>query len=83
MAFPGVRLQIRRENEKKFRWDTYTNSRGEFAVRLPEAEQYEVVIRQKNYKEVSLKFDAGKGDLQQRLSIRLETLKQEKDAVKQ
>src|SRR5437868_8983660 len=28
LAFPGVRLRIRRAKEKKFRWETFTNSRG-------------------------------------------------------
>src|SRR5580692_5317881 len=30
-AFPGVELRIRRGAERKYRWDSYTNSRGEFA----------------------------------------------------
>lgn len=82
MAFPGVHLQIRRTNEKKFRWDTYTNSRGEFAIRLPEGQEYEVVVRQKQYKEFSLNIKANSGELQQVLSVRLETMNQEKAASK-
>jgi CarboxypepD_reg-like domain len=82
MAFPGVRVQIRRENEKKFRWDTYTNSRGEFAIRVPEGQEYEVVVRQKTYKDASRKINASNGELEQRLSIRMETLNQEKEAAK-
>ncbi len=81
MAFPGVRIQIRRVNEKKSRWETYTNSRGEFAVRLPEGQEYEVVVRQKHYKEFSLKIKANSGELQQVLSVRLETASQEKDGA--
>jgi hypothetical protein len=49
LAFPAVRLRIRRAKEKKFRWDTYTNSRGEFAVRVPQGLQYELVIHQKGF----------------------------------
>jgi Carboxypeptidase regulatory-like domain len=82
LAFPGVRVQIRRENEKKFRWDTHTNSRGEFATRVPEGQEYEVVIRQKKYKEASRKINASNGELEQRLSIRLETVDSQKDAAK-
>jgi hypothetical protein len=29
-AFPGAQLKIRRKSEKKFRWEDYTNSRGDF-----------------------------------------------------
>jgi len=82
MAFPGARLQIRRANEKKFRWETYTNSRGEFAIRVPEGGEYEVVVREKHYQEFSLKFKANSGELEQRLSVRLETVSQEKDGAK-
>ena len=35
ISFPDVQVRIRRTGEKKFRWDAYTNSRGEFAVRVP------------------------------------------------
>jgi hypothetical protein len=83
LSYPNVRVQIRRENEKKFRWDTYTNSRGEFAVRVPEGQEYEVVVREKKYKEVSLKVNANNGEMQQRLSIRLEKVNGEKDSAKQ
>ena len=49
LAFPAVRLRIRRAKEKKFRWETYTNSRGEFAVRVPQGLQYELVIHLKGF----------------------------------
>jgi hypothetical protein len=81
LAFPNVRIQIRKENEKKFRWETYTNSRGEFATRVPEGQAYEVVIRQRNYKDVSLKFSANSGELEQRLSIRMELANPAKDGA--
>jgi hypothetical protein len=49
LSFPGVELRIRRVDEKKFRWDTYTNSRGEFAVRVPQGADYEMVVRVKGF----------------------------------
>jgi len=49
LAFPAVKLRIRRANEKKFRWEAYTNSRGEFAVRVPQELQYELVVHQKGF----------------------------------
>lgn len=72
LSYPNVRLQVRRLNEKKFRWDTYTNSRGEFAVRVPEGQEYELFIHEKNYKDVSVKVTADNSVIEQRLSIRLE-----------
>jgi hypothetical protein len=47
LSFPGVQLRIRKVGEKKFRWESYTNSRGEFAVRVPEGSDYEIVVRAK------------------------------------
>ena len=73
LAFPGVEVKIRRKGEKKFRYDTYTNSRGEFAIRVPDGIEYEVVIRQKNYKEQSQGVVANMADVQKRLSFKLET----------
>jgi len=50
-SFPGVLLRIRRAGEKKFHWECYTNSRGEFAVRVPQGSNYEMVIRAKGFAE--------------------------------
>jgi hypothetical protein len=61
LAFPGVRLRIRRAKEKKFRWETYTNSRGEFAVRVPQGLQYELVIQQKGFADQTRAVDASSG----------------------
>lgn len=82
LSYPNVRVQVRRENEKKFKWGTYTNSRGEFAVRVSEGQEYEVVVREKKYKDVSLKIIASNGNMQQRLSIRLEKIDSQKDNAK-
>lgn len=40
---------MRRASEKKFRWETYTNSRGEFALRVPQGDEYEIVILAKGF----------------------------------
>lgn len=72
-AFPGVEVKIRRKGEKKFRYDMYTNSRGEFAVRVPDGIEYEVVVRQKNYKEQSQDVMANMADVQKRLTFKLES----------
>jgi hypothetical protein len=58
LSFPGVQLRIRRAGEKKFRWESYTNSRGEFAVRVPQGSDYEMVVRAKGYSEQTRAIDA-------------------------
>lgn len=73
LAFPGVAVRIRRKGEKKFRYDLYTNSRGEFAIRVPDGFEYEVVVRQKHYKDQSVFIAANMADVQQRLTFKLES----------
>jgi hypothetical protein len=75
LAFPGVQVKIRRKGEKKFRYDTYTNSRGEFAIRVPDGIEYEVVIHQKNYQDQSQLVAANMADVQKRLTFKLESNK--------
>jgi len=75
LAFPGVEVRIRRKGEKKFRYDTYTNSRGEFAIRVPDGIEYEVVVREKNYKEQAQIVVATMTDVQKRLTFKLESTK--------
>jgi len=72
LSFPDVRVRIRQTNEKKFRWETYTNSRGEFAVRVPEGNEYEVLVQTKNFMQQSRTVKADAGAIQERLSFRLE-----------
>jgi hypothetical protein len=82
LSFPGALVRIRRTGEKKYRWETYTNSRGEFAVRVPEGQQYEVLVLAKNYKDQSRSVTASIAAVQERLSIKLEPVKQEKTGAK-
>jgi hypothetical protein len=49
LALPGVKLRIRRSDQKKSRWETYTNSRGEFAVRVPKGPDYEIAAESKGF----------------------------------
>jgi len=71
LSFPGVQVRIRRTGEKKFQWETYTNSRGEFAVRVPPGYDYEVVIHVNKYEDQTQSVDS-KVDVQQRLSVKLQ-----------
>ena len=72
LSFPDVRVRIRQTSEKKFRWETFTNSRGEFAVRVPEGNEYEVQVQARKFKEQSRTVKADAGSLQPQLSFRLE-----------
>jgi hypothetical protein len=49
LAMQGVKLRIRRSDQKKSRWETYTNSRGEFAVRVPKGPDYEIGAESKGF----------------------------------
>jgi hypothetical protein len=58
LSFPGAQLRIRRSTEKKFRWESYTNSRGDFAIRVPQGSDYEIVVRSKHFKEQTRTVEA-------------------------
>ena len=49
LSLQGVKLRIRRSDQKKPRWETYTNSRGEFAVRVPKGPDYEIAAESKGF----------------------------------
>ena len=74
LSFPGVELRIRRAGEKKFRWESYTNSRGEFAVRVPQGSDYEMVVRAKGYSEQTRAIDAKAGENEQNLVFRMQPM---------
>jgi hypothetical protein len=49
LALQGVKLRIRRSDQKKPRWEAYTNFRGEFAVRVPKGPDYEIAAESKGF----------------------------------
>lgn len=62
MALPGAELRIRRASEKKFRWQTVSNSRGEFAVRVKMGADYLVLVHVKGFPDQSQPLDAKTGE---------------------
>ena len=72
LSFPAVEIRIRRLDQKKFRWNAYTNSRGEFALRVPDDRDYEVLVHVKHYQDQKRTVMTHNGDAQQRLAFRLE-----------
>ena len=72
LSFPGVELRIRVTGEKKYRWDSYTNSRGEFAVRVPQGTSYEVAVRAKGFEEQTRTVDAKNGGNEEAIVFRMQ-----------
>jgi hypothetical protein len=62
LALPGAALRIRRVSEKKFRWQTIANSRGEFAVRVKMGADYQVTVHVKGFPDQSQSVDAKTGE---------------------
>lgn len=62
LSFPGVELKIRVAGEKKYRWETYTNSRGEFAVRVAQGSDYEMLVHVKGFADQTRTVGAKNGD---------------------
>jgi hypothetical protein len=73
-AFPNVHLRLRRSSEKKFRWETYTNSRGEFAVRVPQGQEYEMVVQAKGFADQNRAVDARSGISQDTVTFQMQPL---------
>ena len=72
LSAPGVQLRVRRAGDKKFRWESYTNSRGEFAMRVPQGSTYEMLIRVKGFAEQTRIIDAKSGANSESIAFRLE-----------
>jgi hypothetical protein len=71
LSFPDVQLRIRRSGEKKFRWEDRTNSRGEFAIRVPQGTQYEMVVHAKGFADQAKTIDARSGSGENNVVFRM------------
>jgi hypothetical protein len=74
LSFPGVELRIRKAGEKKYRWETYTNSRGEFAVRVPQGADYEMLVRAKGFADQTRTVDAKNGGNEETIVFRMQQI---------
>jgi len=72
LSFAGAQLRIRKAGEKKYRWESYTNSRGEFAVRVPQGSNYEMAVRAKGYAEQTRNIDAKSGANEENMVFRMQ-----------
>lgn len=70
-ALYGARTRLRREDEKKFRWEATSDHQGEFAFRVPEGQEYEMVIEARGFQTEMRKVDAREGNRVD-LTIRME-----------
>jgi glycogen debranching enzyme len=72
-TLPGARVRIRRENDKKFRWEAISDRRGELAIRVPQNSDYEMMVEARGYMTQTHKVAATEGNRAD-LTIRMEPL---------
>jgi Carboxypeptidase regulatory-like domain len=74
LAFPGAEIRIRRSGENKVRWQDFTNSRGNFAIRVPQNASYEILTRAKGFSEQRKTIEAKPGLTEQSVVFQMERL---------
>lgn len=70
-ALFGAQARVRREDEKKFRWDAVADHSGELAIRVPQNAEYELTIEARGFQTQTRKIDAKDGNRED-LTIRME-----------
>jgi hypothetical protein len=78
LSFSGVELRFRREGEKKYKWETYTNSHGEFAQRVPQGANYEILVHVKGFVDQMRTVDANGGGIQENVVFRMQPIEGDK-----
>ena len=72
-SLPGARLRVRREEEKRFRWEGMSDHQGEVAIRVPQGAEYELTIEARGFKTATRKVSA-LDDNRADLTIQMEPL---------
>ena len=72
LAFSGAQVRIRRAGDKKFRWQDATNSRGDFAIRVPHDASYEVLTHAKGFVDQTKTVNAKPGLTDETLAFKME-----------
>ncbi len=75
LAMREVKLRIRRVNEKKSHWETYSNFRGEFAIRVPPGSDYEIAAESKGFEKQSRAINARDSSGDEKIIFHMEPLK--------
>jgi hypothetical protein len=74
LSLPGAKLRIRQAGAKKAHWETYTNARGEFAIRVPQGANYEIEAESKGFAKQSREFNGKDGNADEKMVFRMEPL---------
>lgn len=74
LSFPDVELRLRKEGDKKYKWETYTNSRGEFAVRVPQGSNYEILVHVKGFADQAKTVGAKGGGNEETVVFRMQPM---------
>lgn len=61
-SLEGAGLHVRRMTEVKFRWEARSDRRGEFAIRVPQGADYQIVVLAKGFQGQTRTVDAKSGD---------------------
>lgn len=72
-ALPGARVRVRRMDEKKYRWESTSDRRGELGIRVKQGAQYELTIEAHGFKPQTRKIDATDGNRED-LTLQMEHL---------
>ena len=68
----GVRLRIQRADAKKPHWETATNFRGEFAVRVPPGADYQIAAEIKGFAKQSQAVNGKDGAAEEKVIFHME-----------
>jgi hypothetical protein len=71
LSLPGAQLRVKRHGEKKYRWSTVSNSRGEFAIRIPQGSEYELLTQAKDFTDHTTAVDAKNQSSEDNMVIRM------------
>jgi hypothetical protein len=71
LSLPGAQLRVKRRGERKYRWTTVSNSRGEFAIRIPPGSDYELLTQAKDFTDNTAAIDAKSQSSEDNMVIRM------------
>lgn len=74
LSFAGVEVRFRLTGQKKYRWQTLTNFRGEFALRVPQGAKYEILVHVKGFADETRTIDAANGLSEETVVFRMQPI---------
>jgi Carboxypeptidase regulatory-like domain len=78
LSMQGVRLRIQRADAKKPHWETATNFRGEFAVRVPPGADYQIAAEIKGFAKQSQAVNGKDGAAEEKVIFHMEPVNEGK-----